>query len=330
MNLQHKTSFIAGGKNTWTSINNFKNTEGVKWRDYKKQIKTPYYRLYLVILFIFCMIALGIYCYIKIESLLLDEYKFVLIPIFGVYFGFFLHAYSLFFHEASHNNLCSNSMLNNLLANCFITPFVGLPLTNYRKSHWLHHLHIGTAQDTEISYIDPINTWTVLQKMIGLYQIQTFFRYFANFSKIKANSKNRNYLGSLALILALLVWIFVQGFIIYQMATKLSIGLSITWFWSVFFVFPLVGSLRQTLEHRCFNFDAATNRATNRMFGTSIFAGLFGAAGFNRHLLHHWDPQLSYLNFDEMESFFKDTEIEELLLECKISYFACFKKLVSY
>ena len=33
------------------------------------------------------------------------------------------------------------------------------------------------------------------------------------------------------------------------------------------------------------------------------FSRYFGGAGFNRHLLHHLDPSISYTRFDEFERF---------------------------
>jgi len=34
--------------------------------------------------------------------------------------------------------------------------------------------------------------------------------------------------------------------------------------------------------------------APDRLFGDDFFSCTFGGAGFNRHLLHHWEPQISY------------------------------------
>ena len=75
--------------------------------------------------------------------------------------------------------------------------------------------------------------------------------------------------------------------------------------------FPFFGSLRQLLEHRSaaasrhVDYSVAPHGRMTRMFREGPFGSTFGAAGFTRHLLHHWDPSVSYTNLAEVEVFLR-------------------------
>ena len=104
--------------------------------------------------------------------------------------------------------------------------------------------------------------------------------------------------------------------------------------WSLFFawpfgmviVLPAVTSVRQLLEHR--RFDASSkvdytqqpHGAYTRMFGSGPIASTLGGAGFNRHLLHHWEPQLSYTTFEQLEAYLLETEAGPVLKSVTTTY----------
>lgn len=50
--------------------------------------------------------------------------------------------------------------------------------------------------------------------------------------------------------------------------------------------------------------------------------GGFAAAGFNRHLLHHWDPTISYTRFNDMQNFLAESGFGEHIQSAQSSYFA--------
>jgi hypothetical protein len=98
--------------------------------------------------------------------------------------------------------------------------------------------------------------------------------------------------------------------------------------------FPCATTVRQLVEHRKFkarcqqDFRHEVHGAVNRMFGTGFVARYFGSAGFNRHLLHHWDPAISYTRFDEMEGFLLRTTIAEELESHRTGYVSTMCRLV--
>ena len=69
--------------------------------------------------------------------------------------------------------------------------------------------------------------------------------------------------------------------------------------------------------------------AFTRLFGDGFFASSFGAAGFNRHLLHHWEPQVSYTNLAELERFLEKTPMAEIMDRRRAGYAETFRRLVS-
>ena len=84
---------------------------------------------------------------------------------------------------------------------------------------------------------------------------------------------------------------------------------ALSWIVTMAVVFPFFASVRQVLEHRAesansaIDYGTTAHGETHRMFGTGLLASTLGGAGFNRHLLHHWDPSVSYTRLPEVERF---------------------------
>ena len=66
---------------------------------------------------------------------------------------------------------------------------------------------------------------------------------------------------------------------------------------------------------------------TNRIFGDGIMSAMLGGAGFNRHLLHHWDPQLSYTRLRDLEAFLLETELAASVEDSRTTYGRAFSSL---
>ena len=93
-------------------------------------------------------------------------------------------------------------------------------------------------------------------------------------------------------------------------------------------------TLRQILEHRRADapcdedFRRSDHGPVVRMFARSPFARCFGAAGFDRHLLHHWEPTGSYTCFDEMEAFLERTALAGPLADARSTYGATLSEMI--
>jgi fatty acid desaturase len=108
--------------------------------------------------------------------------------------------------------------------------------------------------------------------------------------------------------------------------------LAVAWIAGTGLFLPFFTALRQLLEHRS---DAADQHAdysqiahgeVTRMFSPGLLGSTLGGAGFNRHLLHHWDPQVSYTRLPELEQFLLATTASSAIC-AKESYFGTFKRL---
>ena len=104
----------------------------------------------------------------------------------------------------------------------------------------------------------------------------------------------------------------------------------------IIFDFPtnkFLEKIRQTCEHRSLqakkeiDYTKVEHGPVNRIFGNDFFSRYFGAAGFNKHLLHHIDPSISYTSFKEMENFLIDSNLSNQILSNRFSYLKIFKTL---
>ena len=134
-----------------------------------------------------------------------------------------------------------------------------------------------------------------------------------------------------------MLWL-LAGVTVHSAIVAISIYLG--WWWAALawllgmgMVFPFFGSLRQLLEHRddaapsTSDFQMRNHGAYTRLFGDDFFSATFGGAGFNRHLLHHWEPQVSYTNLPELEAFLEGTEIKRVMDLRRTTYVETFRRL---
>ena len=128
------------------------------------------------------------------------------------------------------------------------------------------------------------------------------------------------FLATAFLNLLFVVALFLVGF--WQVALAWALGLGAA--------FPFFASFRQILEHRRVDADKNTDYnqvdsgASHRMFGDGLIGITMGPAGFNRHLLHHWDPSVSYTRLKDVEDFLMDTPLKGELEASRTTYFETF------
>lgn len=240
---------------------------------------------------IFSALLVGIFLSINLELSALT------IVLFSLWTGFWIHSLFLYVHEAAHYNLHQDKVKNDFIANIFSRPIFATSMDEYRKKHWEHHKNLGTTIDTENTYFQPLNLKTILKLLTCYRAIMVFFNRNQN-SKLE---KNKLYLKSK------LVFIIFHMSVFFTILKFHGFELTIVYFLSFFIFFPLFTSIRQILEHRSFNasneinYNETNHGQTNRIFKDSIFSRYFGAAGFNKHLLHHINPNVSYTCFNELE-----------------------------
>jgi fatty acid desaturase len=241
-------------------------------------------------------------------------------------FGYWMAYLQLFLHEAAHFNIAPSRAWNDRLANALIASWVGTRIESYRAIHWQHHRHHGDGADTERSYFSALDTRFLLEGLTGVSALRVIlFRRDRLRGEAAPTAASA---GSAALLTTLLLHVAIIG-------TAVASGfwwLAIAWLAGMGVFFPFFGALRQLLEHRSteasreVDYRVFPHGRTTRMFSEGPLGSTLGGAGFTRHLLHHWDPSVSYTNLAEVEGFLRGCAAARPHL-AKTSYLGAFAAL---
>jgi fatty acid desaturase len=292
--------------------------------EFKKTL-TPRYAVvwsHILIGYVAVLAAAGFFAMSRFEGSLISQLIFVAAG--GLWIGYWLAYLLLFFHEAAHFLIAPSKWWNDLLANTFIGSLVGLNIKSYRVTHFDHHRHHGTTMDTENTYFDPLNIQFLVESLFGIKAARVLLSRQKHTAQKKAST-----LGIMTLIGAALNGAIVLG--------SLATGhwhLAATWTIGVLVFVPFFGAVRQVLEHRdtealsTTDYHTVDHGAYNRMFGDGPIASTLGGAGFNRHLLHHGEPQISYTRLKELETFILHTPLKEPLAQSNTTYLETFIALL--
>lgn len=247
---------------------------------------------------------------------------------FALATGYIAAYLALFIHEAGHYNLSPAKKTNDLLATLFLCLPFGLSIQSYRKIHWQHHLHLGTPQDTEVSYFNALNGLFLLETLTGIHLLRTF-RKKNNATVLTKQQAQQNRV-------MLVAGFLFHGAIVTTALLTGSWAFVIMWCMAFGIFFPFFATIRQLLEHRdelahhATDFTRQPHGKISRLFVHTVLSSSFGAAGFTRHLIHHWDPQLSYTRLADAERFLLDCEkTSALIRSSKTTYFQTAKKLMA-
>ncbi|MCS3894580.1 fatty acid desaturase [Bradyrhizobium japonicum USDA 38] len=238
--------------------------------------------------------------------------------------GFWVAYLQLFIHEGAHFNLAQRRETSDLLCDLLIAWMVGTSVQSYRPFHFQHHRVLGQKDDSEMSYFFPLNLLFIFKSLFGLRSIEVLSKRRA--SAGKARTTRETFL--------LLIGLSIHGTIVGASFWFGFYALGFAWILGIGMIFPFLGALRQLLEHRDPNADPhidyfeQDHGAYTRVFGPSVFSSLFGAAGFDRHLLHHWEPQVSYTNLHQLEAYLLDTDIAPIIEMRRSSYITTFLGLL--
>jgi len=300
------------------------NSHGVRYSDFRATLLPKYSRLWLELLsghLALLLLAGGL----VIADRFISRFWLVTGLTGGVLMGYAVAYLLLFFHEAAHYNLARNRRLNDWLANLLIGSVVGQNIKNYRPIHFNHHRYLGTPDDPEHSYFNALSIRFLLETLTGIRPIKVMLSYRE--VTVKKQLSSRNQLWPLILGMGL------NGMIVICAWLSGCLALALAWASSSLIFFPFFSGLRQLLEHRCEKADRETDssrishEAVTRMFQSGLIGSTLGGAGFSRHLLHHWDPQVSCTLLAELEAFLSDTQAGECLRMSKTTYFRTFIRL---
>jgi fatty acid desaturase len=238
------------------------------------------------------------------------------VPFGAAAIGFTIAYLQLFIHEAAHYGLASGRETNDRLADWLICWQVGTDIASYRATHWEHHRSLGGPEDTEVSYRNRLSPGFVAAMLTGIHALRVFTARKSAPSKESTRSIRPLAIGAAIHLLIL--------------AALAAIGwwpAAVAWIGGMAIFFPFFATMRQLLEHRPAKGEGGSTAVT-RLFGDGLFASMFGGAGFNRHMLHHLEPQVSCTRLIDLERYLMATSARAEIDARRSTYWGAFKALV--
>ena len=308
------------------SFDEVTGTDGVSYAVYRNNLSPRYSKVTFDILkgyfFLLLVSALSIFAGIRFY-----RFWWVIIPISSIITGYIAAYLALFIHEAGHFNIHPGKKMNDRLATVFLCLPFGLSLKSYRKIHWQHHLYLGTVQDTEISYFNALTKLFIVETLTGIHLLRTIMKKEKNPILTAEQVKNSR--------MMLFAGIILHAIIITAALLTGNWPFAVSWVLGFGVFFPFFATIRQILEHR----DELAHHATDfykqphgkvsRLFVHTILSSSFGSAGFTRHMIHHWDPQISYTRLKDIERFLSNSEkTSGIIQSSRTSYTRVIKKLL--
>jgi fatty acid desaturase len=301
---------------------------GIRYPAFVRTLEPDYRKVYRDIAFGYgCLAAtLGLVAYLPA----LGVPRLLAGLIGAVSIGYWVAYLQLFLHEGAHYNLAPGKAASDRITDRAIAWLIGSSVESYRKVHFQHHRALGTVEDSEFSYFFPLNLKFLFKGLSGLRAVEVFLsrRRVTVETSGKDPAEKQAHANT-----PILVGLAIHALIL---AACLALGVwwvALAWLVGVFSLFPLFGALRQLLEHRSvearsdIDYSRQSHGALTRMFGDDPFSATFGAAGFNRHLLHHWEPQISYTNLPELEAFLLQTQVAPIIRARRTTYARAFRQL---
>lgn len=303
---------------------------GVSYREFRRTLTPRYWRIWL-------QIGLGWMVLAAIPAVLAvwnpeGFGNFAWSSILGAFaIGYVLAYLNNFFHEAAHHLLLPDRRRNDVATNLVLGSIFGSSIQRYRLTHWQHHRALGTTMDSEVSYFDPLSVSKMIEGLTGIRALRAMRRYrdveVTRNDDPAASDRGR------------LLWAAGTAALHMAIAAALWLGAGsavagLAWIAGVIVTFPFFIALRQTLEHRSeeasgrVDYHTVDQGATTRLFGDGPVACTLGSAGFNRHALHHWEPQLSYTRLKDLERYLRRTQIGEAIEARRTTYADTFVRLL--
>jgi fatty acid desaturase len=299
------------------------STKNSSYGDFRRNLRPQYFKNSLPV---FSSHLYLIFCVILISNFnSFGNLQILMLATLSLVGGLLAHRILLLVHEGAHFHLAKNRKFNDFLANTFCGVFVGTEVKTYRKIHNKHHQDLGLPTDPENSYAEEFDFTWIFAAFSGLKVLRTFKK------RESLDSSKRQ------LIMMLLSVTIHVTFVLGMLQLELS-SVAIFWILSFFVVMPGIAALRNVLEHR-FEMPSVANpqlwgtlspemRVTTRLFTKKRISMFFGSVGFDRHLLHHWDPSIAAINLPAVHQFVLTTELREMLESLPTTYTAAFLQLM--
>jgi fatty acid desaturase len=247
--------------------------------------------------------------------------------------GYAVHFVNNFFHEAAHYNVIPGRARNDLVVNVLMGWMFASSIALYRRIHFQHHRALGTTMDPENSYFDALRMRYLAQGLLGVKLVRSLRENRGMEARMREEGRAAEGVDRSRLAWTALAAAVNLGLIALLVALG-SVPAAIAWAAGMLMVFPFMASLRTLLEHRAEDADPEVDYSridhgpVNRLFGSGPLASTMGSAGFNRHAIHHWEPQVSYTRLADIEAYLLRTEVAPLIRDRQTSYSETFLRLL--
>jgi fatty acid desaturase len=311
------------------------NSEGVPLLDFMKTLKPNYFAVYRDIGLGYAFLVGTLACAIFAE--VLGTPRIVVALAGAISIGYWIAYLQLFIHEGAHWNLACERETSDRLCNLLISWLAGLEVKKYRKIHFHHHRALGTVDDSEHTYFFPLNLVFIAKTLLGVRVLEVIAarRKVLDLSESRRSRDIEQQPEGPRLHKELVAGALVHTFVVAMLLYRGLWASAFAWGAGTAAFFPFFGALRQLLEHRAddarpdMDYRKIEHGALTRMFGDGLIARTFGGAGFNRHLLHHWEPTISYTRLPDLERFLSDTELRPIIESRTTTYGRIFWRLFS-
>ena len=242
--------------------------------------------------------------------------------------GYAVAYLQLFLHEAAHQHLAQQRKLNDWLCDWLISWQTATSVRLYRPVHFAHHRQLGTTTDAENSYFRALGPRLLLETLTGVHVLRILLSRSRRLGSLAASGEGAGHQ----------VPVLLRGALLHALVAGTAWTISgwpglVAWVLGTGMFFPVFATIRQLLEHRAPDADPAADYtqqehgAFTRMFGRGPLASTFGGAGFNRHLLHHWEPQVSCTRLGDLEHYLSGTSAGPVIAARRSSYGQTFARL---
>ena len=303
---------------------------GVAYRDFRRSLAPRYGRIWLQIAAGYAALA-GI----PAALVLLDApfpWSIAAGVVGALAIGYVLAYLNNFFHEAAHYNLLPDRKRNDRVTNVLMAWLYGSTIADYRRVHYQHHRALGTTRDSENSYFDALRIRTILAALFGVRAVKAVRRRrrVAEIERRRGTRAAERRAPELWIALGVVIHLAIAA----GLWALGSAAAALAWIFGVAFAAPFFIGLRQVLEHRSedaradIDYTDVDQGAVTRLFGDGPVASTLGSAGFNRHALHHWDPNVSYTRLRDVETYLLRTPAAPAIRERQTTYSETFLRLL--
>lgn len=303
------------------------DSKGTTYTDFRDSLQPRYSKVFFDITkgYFFLLLIAGSTIFLTYQF---PSFSWIFFAISCILIGYVAAYLALFIHEAGHYNIHPDKKINDRLATVFLCLPLGLSLKSYRKIHWQHHVHLGTPQDTEVSYFNALTKMFLLETLTGIHLLRTILRKENNpvLTREQVQQSRLMLIAGFILHAIILTAAFLTGNWPFAIAWILGFGI----FFSFFATIRQILEHRDELAHHATNFYKQPHGKVSRLFVHTLISSSFGSAGFTRHMIHHWDPLISYTRLKDIETFLLGCEkTADIIQKSRTTYAKIFKKLIA-